>query len=120
MPDGNFFAITENHAAGLRRLRYPDRLRRFWADAVCINQQDNKEKGHQVSLMEKVYKQAEYGLCWLGEGTDVLTSSIAANIAYLKNRSDLDEPRYRGYDGVYIWPEKRSKNILMTFWAQLE
>jgi hypothetical protein len=70
--------------------------------------------------MEKVYKQAEYGLCWLGEGTDVLTSSIAANIAYLKNRSDLDEPRYRGYDGVYIWPEKRSKNILMTFWAQLE
>jgi hypothetical protein len=62
-------AITENLAAGLRRFRLEDRARRLWVDAVCINQHDDKEKGHQVALMAKIYKNAECVLVWLGEGS---------------------------------------------------
>ena len=62
-------AITENLAAGLRRFRLKDRARRLWVDAVCINQHDDKEKGHQVALMAKIYKNAECVLVWLGEGS---------------------------------------------------
>ena len=62
-------AITENLADGLRRFRFKDRVRRLWIDAVCINQHDDKEKGHQVALMAKIYKNAECVLVWLGEGS---------------------------------------------------
>jgi Heterokaryon incompatibility protein (HET) len=62
-------AITENLAAGLRRFRLKDRARRLWVDAVCINQHDDKEKGHQVALMAKIYRNAECVLVWLGEGS---------------------------------------------------
>ncbi|KAF4961259.1 hypothetical protein FSARC_10241 [Fusarium sarcochroum] len=32
---------------------------RLWADALCINQDDNQEKGHQVQLMKAIYPAAE-------------------------------------------------------------
>jgi hypothetical protein len=60
--------ITPNLAAALRRFRYPDRTRRLWADAVCINQKYGIEKGYQVQLMGEVFRRAEHVLAWLGEG----------------------------------------------------
>ncbi|KAI6753871.1 hypothetical protein HG530_013047 [Fusarium avenaceum] len=41
---------------------FPDRhfgSCRLWADALCINQEDDYEKGHQVKLMENIYAAAE-------------------------------------------------------------
>src|SRR5690348_7910023 len=38
--------ITENLASALRVFRDPDRPRTLWVDAVCINQKDEKERGH--------------------------------------------------------------------------
>ncbi|KAF4449597.1 hypothetical protein F53441_7164 [Fusarium austroafricanum] len=32
---------------------------RLWADALCINQNDDLEKGHQVQLMKSIYSSAE-------------------------------------------------------------
>ena len=32
--------------------------RNFWIDAICINQRDDTEKGHQVSMMSKIYRRA--------------------------------------------------------------
>ncbi|KAF4420429.1 heterokaryon incompatibility (het-6OR allele) [Fusarium acutatum] len=32
---------------------------RLWADALCINQDDDLEKGHQVQLMKFIYPAAE-------------------------------------------------------------
>lgn len=43
LPEGTL-AVTENLAAGLRRLRHKDRPRHLWVDAVCINQQDNGKR----------------------------------------------------------------------------
>lgn len=48
---GEYMLINHNLAAELRQLRHPDRRRRLWADAVCINQKDNVEKSAQVILM---------------------------------------------------------------------
>ncbi|KAL0470897.1 heterokaryon incompatibility protein domain-containing protein [Neurospora intermedia] len=38
-------------------------------DALCINQLDDREKGHQVQLMKTIYKAAETVIVWLGMGT---------------------------------------------------
>jgi hypothetical protein len=58
--------ITENLDVALHRLRLPDRKRRLWADAVCINQNDEKEKATQIPLMVHVCRGARRVLAWLG------------------------------------------------------
>ncbi|KAK6063402.1 Heterokaryon incompatibility protein 6, OR allele 6 [Seiridium cupressi] len=40
----------------------------FWIDALCINQSDDLEKGHQVNAMGRIYSQATCVYVWLGKG----------------------------------------------------
>jgi hypothetical protein len=61
------FKISKNLHTILLHLRYPDKRRILWIDAICINQQDGIDKGEQVALMGQIYQQAETVLCWLGE-----------------------------------------------------
>ena len=59
------FRITRNLYAALMALR-DDTKQYLWIDALCINQQDPREKTHQVQLMGKIYSLAESVLVWLG------------------------------------------------------
>ncbi|KAL1637301.1 hypothetical protein SLS58_009392 [Diplodia intermedia] len=59
-------SITRNLADALRRFRSPTDGRVVWADGICINQADDREKGHQVRLMRMIYKRAARVLVWLG------------------------------------------------------
>jgi hypothetical protein len=38
----------------------------IWIDAICINQGDDEEKGHQVHRMGDVYRRANKVVVWLG------------------------------------------------------
>jgi len=38
-------------------------------DALCINQEDDAEKSHQVAMMGEIYRKAETVLAWLGPDT---------------------------------------------------
>ncbi|KAK7184364.1 ankyrin and het domain protein [Paraphaeosphaeria sporulosa] len=58
--------ITENLFHALRILRYKHMRRTLWVDAICINQSDNVEKGHQVALMGNIYRKAQSVVVWLG------------------------------------------------------
>jgi hypothetical protein len=64
---GNKFSITVNLHAALLRLRDYTFERIIWVDAICINQNDTKEKDHQVKLMAKIYSNAHRVIVWLGE-----------------------------------------------------
>ncbi|CAO2655563.1 Nn.00g043660.m01.CDS01 [Neocucurbitaria sp. VM-36] len=46
--------------------RNPASSLRLWIDAVCINQEQNSERSHQVSLMRDIYTGAESVIVWLG------------------------------------------------------
>jgi hypothetical protein len=39
----------------------------IWADAVCIDQQNNAEKEQQVQRMAEIYSKASRVIVWLGE-----------------------------------------------------
>lgn len=39
----------------------------FWADAICINQEDTLEKNHQIPLMGSIYSNARRVLVYVGE-----------------------------------------------------
>jgi len=60
--------ITESLYYALKALRYPDRSRMLWADAVCIDQSDNDEKSNQVKNMGSVYATASRVMVWLDNG----------------------------------------------------
>ncbi|KAK3291904.1 heterokaryon incompatibility protein-domain-containing protein [Chaetomium fimeti] len=78
--DGYHIKMKENLYTALRQIRCHDRDVTLWVDAICINQEDKAEKGHQVSQMGNVYKGAEEVLIWLGlsnEDIDSLLKSIS-------------------------------------------
>lgn len=77
--DSNAHKITRNLWTCLKKLRLSTEPRALWADAVCINQNDPAEKGHQVSIMGKIYREAKRVCVWLGEaddGTDAIMSTV--------------------------------------------
>ena len=83
------FRVRPNLHAALNQLRLPDRPRRLWIDAICINQDDNHEKNAQVSLMADVYSRAESVCVWLGEASP--DSNLALNfISRIVNLDDFD------------------------------
>ncbi|KAL9610351.1 MAG: hypothetical protein Q9167_004949 [Letrouitia subvulpina] len=63
---GRLFPVTVNLNAALRALRLSDKPRALWVDAICINQQDIKEQGKQVSIMWNIYQAADCVVVWLG------------------------------------------------------
>ena len=63
-------AVTVSLFGALRRLRYSDKPRTLWADAISINQSDTSERNAQVRLMGKIYTNATKVLIWLGEHND--------------------------------------------------
>jgi hypothetical protein len=68
--NGGHVMVTGNLDQALRRLRLATKNRALWADAVCINQSDNKEKATQIPLMAKVYRGVSRVLAWLDGGLD--------------------------------------------------
>jgi hypothetical protein len=65
--NGQPFSVQPNLAAALKVLRYKDRPRDLWIDAICINQLDFAERNSQVAVMYEVYRKADVVLSWLGE-----------------------------------------------------
>ncbi|KAI1358932.1 HET-domain-containing protein [Xylaria arbuscula] len=65
--DNETFYIRRSLNTILRRLRYENKPREIWVDAICINQSDNKEKSHQVRLMRDIYSRAGQTTVWMGD-----------------------------------------------------
>jgi hypothetical protein len=59
-------SIRKNLANALNHLRYTDRDRVLWIDAICINQHDLQERGLEVPRMTDIYKYAKHVVVWLG------------------------------------------------------
>jgi hypothetical protein len=58
--------VRENLATALRHLRYPDRPRTLWVDALCINQADVAERSREVKRMSLIYPLSENVIVWIG------------------------------------------------------
>ncbi|KAI0155321.1 heterokaryon incompatibility protein-domain-containing protein [Xylariaceae sp. FL1272] len=56
--------LGENLLTALQNLRYADRRRTIWADAICINQQDLTERAKQVLLMGDICGEESHRISW--------------------------------------------------------
>lgn len=68
--NGKPFQVRANLACALRHFQYKDVAPAIWIDAICINQDDNDEKNHQIPHMAKIYSGARDVLIWLGPGRE--------------------------------------------------
>lgn len=64
--DGFNIAVTVNLYNALSRLRDHYFERVIWADAICINQEDQEEKVAQIQMIPKIYSQAKRVIIYLG------------------------------------------------------
>jgi hypothetical protein len=116
------FQVPKNLEALLRKLRtLPDSKTgmKFWVDALCINQDNIKERNNQVKLMNSIYTQAFAVIVWLGEESHESEKAIDS-IASI-SKSNLD-----GKDAVFglgeHWKEShahRKSEFLALPWDSL-
>lgn len=98
--DGKAFLVTESLYNALLHFRtmksniedeYEDAEEHYWwIDAICINQGDLDERKSQVTLMSRLYKQAQTVHVWLGqENTNSAQAMrLIRDISYLPTEAD--------------------------------
>jgi hypothetical protein len=68
--NGKKTRVGQNLGTALRALSrdpvFQDGLK-LWVDAICINQRDYQERGHQIGKMRGIYGNAQAVIAWLGE-----------------------------------------------------
>ncbi|ETS75425.1 hypothetical protein PFICI_12369 [Pestalotiopsis fici W106-1] len=78
--NGQTLLVRESLVGLLKHLRHadPTKNRIIWIDAVCIDQQNKIEQGHQVQQMRRIYASARRVIFWLGETTPNVTLLMTA------------------------------------------
>jgi hypothetical protein len=98
--DGEVFKIRQNLRDALEHIRtlqadtssrrlFEEDSPYFWIDAIAIDQSNDTEKPHQISIMGKIYRQASHVIAWLGLEQNGDDSALALN--YLN--PDIEVPR---------------------------
>ncbi|KAF2970645.1 hypothetical protein GQX73_g2948 [Xylaria multiplex] len=104
------FPVTRNLYEALRSLRLPDRGRKLWVDALCIDQSNYEEKNVQLSLMKRVYQQAEKVIAYLPlDAQDqknismLVPKVLQATLMYKKDKDEREKsgPDQRQYIGPF-------------------
>ncbi|KAI0889556.1 heterokaryon incompatibility protein-domain-containing protein [Annulohypoxylon maeteangense] len=101
--DNEVMTIRENLYAFLLQC-ISDSL--LWIDALCINQQDNRERNQQVQLMGNIYKRAQMVWAWLGPARD---PKLRSSLIRLRENSseyfDIIERSRKDQCGPYLFDE---------------
>ena len=77
-----------------------------WVDALCINQSDLAERSHQVSMMGRIYAQANLVITWAGKGDEhgVAAIELIWRLQAVVNLWKTDKPAFTGnYDSDELY-----------------
>lgn len=105
--NGKSFPLHINLWELLFHLRLNEETSFFWADALCINQLNLRERNFHVQLMGKIYQNAESVIVWLGVPCPEQVERRAFEfikelVAFRKSYSDA------AFISTYFKPEKRT------------
>ncbi len=100
--------VTENLHAALLRLRDHSLERILWIDAICIDQENLKERGQQVRLMAGIYTKASRVLVWLGETADNSDQALLEIVRIAAENEPLDSVNDRTTQEAILALLKRS------------
>ncbi|KAG4443370.1 hypothetical protein IFR05_001159 [Cadophora sp. M221] len=85
------FRITANLAAALDDLRDSCKPLRLWADAICIDQSNIRERNHQIKHMRDIFSLAQRTVVYLGQSTE-MSSFVLERLHHWRVHGAHDEP----------------------------
>lgn len=101
----------------------------MWIDSICIHQENKSERSSQVAKMDKIYRDAQKVVVWLGPENELYTSTAVAVLKRLslvqKEKRNADIPAGLKHAAIYsrlgIDPIKRDDwvalgELLMRTW----
>jgi hypothetical protein len=104
--------ISQNAYKALVSLRWQVGHVKIWVDAICINQQHEKERNHQVTMMEEIYSSAETVYIWLGDGNSHTDQAIKCLRLTPRNQVNLQSMDER--------LRSAGTSFLVKFWLLLK
>ena len=87
------FSISSNLYSALKALRYKEKSRVLWVDAICINQdrEHPNELNHQIPMMPSIYGDAKQVCVWLGDSNEDSDQAIDFIERIMKDIWKLDQ-----------------------------
>ncbi|KAL9618494.1 MAG: hypothetical protein Q9160_006813 [Pyrenula sp. 1 TL-2023] len=103
--------IRQNVFSFLEVMRYEQTQTPIFIDAICINQEDDKEKDEQVRHMGNIYKKASTVIVWLGKYHDLSPRQYEAWDQFPRfqdfiKTASTSHSRYDGYLDSRFQPER--------------
>jgi hypothetical protein len=105
---GKQLPITLNLSVILRDLRSPDTDRILWTDAICINQNDNTERGCQVQQMKDIFKNAKYVLFYISQPTP-MTDLLMTTLQDFQNENSNYNLTFDNDQLSTLWRDTQSR-----------
>jgi hypothetical protein len=96
--NGHSFKILDNVHSFLCIIN-DGTTKRFWIDAICVDQSNVLERNHQVHLMDRIYNEAEEVVVWLGVAAE--HSSFAMSLIFATTARDSCIPDTLGESYQY-------------------
>ena len=123
-PDGQL-PVTANLNDALRRIFYEHGSQTYvWADAVCIDQANHKEKETQLLRIPSIYANAKIVAAYIGDNKpysdeeDNILRNIVTKIAKFNLKDDFEKLGYFGDPGTGNLPHDASWLALRNFLAR--
>jgi hypothetical protein len=90
--NGHAVGIHAGLFDAIHTLRLPNSSRLIWADAICIDQMNHDEKGHQVSIMGQIYETAKNVAVYLGKPSERSEEGMRCLKFFIESDNQLQEP----------------------------
>ncbi|KAK0641445.1 heterokaryon incompatibility protein-domain-containing protein [Cercophora newfieldiana] len=98
------FPVTRNCEMALKRVRGRWSNRCIWIDAVCIDQTNDAERGHQVQLMPDIYSRAKTVIVYVGESDT--NSSLALKVIADGDATNITNRHLVRQELVSLWSRR--------------
>jgi hypothetical protein len=107
--NGKAHFVRWNLLRFLTRAREKYQSEALWIDALCIDQQSDSERNHQVQLMGTIYQNAVEVIVWLGDtsvGGIITTAQAAEEVTWPNFEQDGAD------DGATFWKSGKDDSSL--------
>lgn len=125
----DFLSFTREVHSGKSKISDPSLLHEgsvlgseFWIDAICINQENESERNHQVAQMSNIYSKAKRVIIWLGQTMATQTShgDITEGLQAFATAMNENRERQLKSPGALSWMHRFIGSEYMRAFCQNE
>ena len=117
--NGCLLGITKNLHGALYNLRAQLESRDLWVDAICIDQGNIPEVSNQITMMRRIYENAQKVIAWLGESSQQTDQDDMDNDDGTDSGAGMDSDTAMEYLARKEWLEKPYLQLYEQDWKHV-